>query len=324
MPQYAAMSRSESALSARQTRGTSASVTVTISMRHQTSGAAPRLISLPRIAVNPHSRTQKWICSRAVVSGVIRGAVSLDPGKSSAVARLLGRPQQLVDARLRARLLVDLLHDHGAVEPVLAVLRRQRAGHDDRALGHAAVQDLAGLAVVDPRALADEDAHRDHAAAADDHALDDLGARADEAVVLDDRRGRLKRLEHAADAGAARDVHVLADLRAAADRRPRVDHRAAVDVRADIHVRGHQYDVRRDVRAAADDRVRDDARALARELLVRESRELGRHLVVELREAAVDDLVVPDAERQEHGLLEPLMHDPLAVLLLGDAEPTRI
>ena len=36
----------------------------------------------------------------------------------------------------------------------------------------------------------------------------------------------LQRLEHAADADAARQVHVPADLRARADRGPGVDHRA--------------------------------------------------------------------------------------------------
>ena len=46
----------------------------------------------------------------------------------------------------------------------------------------------------------------------------------------------LQRLEHAADADAARQVHVLADLRARADGGPGVDHRAFVDVGADVHV----------------------------------------------------------------------------------------
>ena len=55
-----------------------------------------------------------------------------------------------------------------------------------------------------------------------------------------DRAG-LERLEHAADAGAARDVHVLADLRAAADRRPGIDHRTFADVGADVDEAGHQH-----------------------------------------------------------------------------------
>ena len=117
------------------------------------------------------------------------------------------------------------------------------------------------------RALAEVDAHAEHAAALDDDAFDDFGARADEAVVLDDRRRGLHRLEHAADAGASREVHVLADLRAAADRRPGVDHRALVDVRADVDERRHQDDVGRDVRAATHDGIGHDAHAAALELL---------------------------------------------------------
>ena len=58
------------------------------------------------------------------------------------------------------------------------------------------------------------------------HALGHLGAGADEAVVLDDDGAGLQRLEHAADAGAAGDVAVLADLRAGADGGPGVDHGA--------------------------------------------------------------------------------------------------
>jgi hypothetical protein len=82
-----------------------------------------------------------------------------------------------------------------------------------------------------------------HRVLLDDHAFDDLGARADEAVVLDDGRVGLQRLEHAADADAAGQVHVLADLRAAAHGGPGVDHRAFVDVGADVHVAGHQHHV---------------------------------------------------------------------------------
>src|SRR5690606_26629704 len=101
--------------------------------------------------------------------------------------------QQLVEARLAARLLVHLLHDHRAVEAVLAVGRRQVAAHHRRARRHAAVEDLARLAVVDARALADVHAHGDDRAAAHHDAFDDLRARADEAVVLDDRGRGLER-----------------------------------------------------------------------------------------------------------------------------------
>ncbi len=42
----------------------------------------------------------------------------------------------------------------------------------------------------------------------------------------------LQRLQHAADADTAGQMHILADLRAGADRDPGVDHRAGVDVSA--------------------------------------------------------------------------------------------
>src|SRR3546814_2605706 len=110
-------------------------------------------------------------------------------------------------------------------------------GHNHAVRRHRTGARLAGRAVVDARALAEEHAHTDHAVVADDETFDDLRARTDEAVVLDDRRRRLQRLQHAADARAAGDVAVLADLRAGADGGPGVDHRARADVRADVDER---------------------------------------------------------------------------------------
>ena len=49
-------------------------------------------------------------------------------------------------------------------------------------------------------------------ALADDDPLRQLGAGADETIIIDDDRAGLQRLQHAADAGAARDVATLADL----------------------------------------------------------------------------------------------------------------
>ena len=126
-----------------------------------------------------------------------------------------------------------------------------RARHHHRIGRHFALMDGAGLAVDDAGRRAEIDAHREHRAFAHDHALGDLGARADEAVVLDDHRPGLQRLEHAADAGAAGDVAVLADLRAGADRRPGVDHGAGVDIGADIDERRHQHDAGRDIGRSA-------------------------------------------------------------------------
>src|SRR5215211_1747360 len=124
--------------------------------------------------------------------------------------------QQFVDAGLGARLGSHALDDHRAVQAVAAVGRRQRTADHDTAGRDAAVSDLAGHAVVDLGALADVHAHADHRVLFNDDAFDDLAARADEAVVFDDRRVGLQRLEHAADADAAAQVHVLADLRTAA------------------------------------------------------------------------------------------------------------
>src|SRR6476469_1852764 len=75
MPAYDQNNRRDIARSPRQTWGTSASAPTTINMRHHTSGNAESVISLPRMAVKPHSRTQAWICRKALrvsVSGIPR------------------------------------------------------------------------------------------------------------------------------------------------------------------------------------------------------------------------------------------------------------
>src|ERR1041385_1334173 len=135
--------------------------------------------------------------------------------------------QQFVDAGLGAGLLVDALDDDGAIEvrAGLAVghwLAGERAGHHHRIGRHLALEHLPGGAVDDLGRGAEIDAHRQHRALAHDHAFGDLGARADEAVVLDDHRVGLQRLQHAADADAAGEMTVLADLGAGADRGPGV------------------------------------------------------------------------------------------------------
>src|SRR3569623_432404 len=94
--------------------------------------------------------------------------------------------QKFVDADLGQGLLVDLLHDHRAIQTVAAILRRQIAGHHHRTSGHTAVHDFTSLAVGDLGRLADVDAHREHAGVLDDHAFDHFGTGADEAVVADD------------------------------------------------------------------------------------------------------------------------------------------
>jgi thiol-disulfide isomerase/thioredoxin len=110
-------------------------------------------------------------------------------------------PEQLVDAGLGASSLVNPFDDDRAGEGRAAVLGRQGARNDDRIGRNPAVEDFAGRPLDDLGRCADEHAHRKHRALFDDDPLGDLRPGADEAVVLDDDRAGLKRLEHSADPG---------------------------------------------------------------------------------------------------------------------------
>ncbi len=76
----------------------------------------------------------------------------------------------------------------------------------------------------------------------------------------------------------------------------------------------------RDERALARRSRRHHAEAAFAEIAAVVVGELGRNLVVVVGEAALDEGVVFQAERQQHGLFQPLVRDPLAVYLLGDAQ----
>jgi hypothetical protein len=197
---------------------------------------------------------------------------------------------------------------------------RQGAADHDGARRHAAVGDFTGFAVVDRRALADVNAHGKDRVLADDDAFDDFRTGADEAVVFDDGRVGLQRLKHAADADTAGEVHVFADLGAGTDGNPGVDHGAFIDVGADVHVGRHQHGVLGDEGTLADDGARHDAEAALAELLFAPAFELGVDLVVETDVAGFLDAVVAGTEGEQHGLLDPLVGDPFAVDLLGDAQ----
>ncbi len=216
--------------------------------------------------------------------GVFPGCANQSPRSNSLIEVL---------ARVCA---VDLLDDHRAVKAIPPVGGGQVARDHHRSGRDAPVAHLPRGAVVDLGALAEVDAHRDHRALADDHAFDDFAPCADEAVVLDDGGIRLHGLEHPADAHAARKMDVLADLRAGADRRPGVHHRALVDVGADVHVGGHQHDVPRDEGAMARHGGRHHAIAAGGKVLLGEVGELGIDLVEIVREAALHDPVVAQAE----------------------------
>src|SRR5512135_2569644 len=79
--------------------------------------------------------------------------------------------QQFVDADLAEGLGIHFLDDHGAVQAVFAVGGGQVAGDYHRARGDAAIGDFAGSAVIDLGALADIDAHGDHAVVFHDYAF---------------------------------------------------------------------------------------------------------------------------------------------------------
>ena len=122
----------------------------------------------------------------------------------------------------------------------------------------------------------------------------------------------LQRLEHAADADAAREVHVAADLRAGADRGPGVDHGAGVDVGADVDVAGHQHHVRarcrrRGARWRAAPRARRRRANSAALVVARTSAAPCRRSACSRRRCTC---VVVRAEVQQHGLLQPLVHHP--------------
>ena len=128
----------------------------------------------------------------------------------------------------------------------------------------------------------------------------------------------LRRLEHAADADAARQVHVLADLRARTDRRPRVDHRAAVDVGADVHVARHHHDAPGQEGAEAGRRAGHDPHP-GRFVAV-----LQRQLVDVLERPRLDRLHLLHAEPHEDRVLGRLVDDDRAVDHLGDADLTAV
>ena len=171
---------------------------------------------------------------------------------------------------------------------------------------------LAGRAVDDLGRGGDEDAHRDDGALADDHALDDFRARADEAIVLDDRRIGLQRLEHAADPDAAGKMDVVADLRAGADRHPGVDHRLGADIGAEIDEARHQDRIARDESGMAHDAAGHRAKPGVAKTVFAPALEFRRDLVPPGRaaRAALDDLVVVEAEGKQHRLLQPLVDLP--------------
>src|SRR5207248_2040997 len=149
--------------------------------------------------------------------------------------------------------LVDGLCDDHAVARRTIGAAAHGAGMDHRIGRDLSNVDLAGFAVDDPGVGRDEYAHRQHRPGADDHTLDHFRARADEAIVLDDHRVGLQRLEHAADPSVAGDMDVLPDLGAASDGRPGLDHGVPADLGGETAEAGHSHGSGPDISVAPDD-----------------------------------------------------------------------
>src|SRR5207247_4946728 len=191
--------------------------------------------------------------------------------------------------------------------------------HDCTGRHRAWGRDRARTGDVDHGARGREHARRrDHGSGTDPHALDEDGTRADERTVLDDHRRRLRRLEHAADADAARQVHVRADLSARADGGPGVDHRPRADPGADVDVARHEHDALCEERAVAGDPRRHDANATFCVVA------LDRDLVEELEPADLDRLDLAQAEVEQDRLLHPFVDLPPVAVRLRHAQLTAV
>src|SRR5450830_1450562 len=212
--------------------------------------------------------------------------------RSIAMGNSLDAAQQFVDARLGTGLGIDPLDDDGAIQAVLAIVGGQVARHHHGTGRHAAVRHFAGGAVVDLGRLADVDAHRDDGVFFDDHAFDDFRTGADKAVVFDDGGFGLHGFEHG----------------------------AFIDVGADVDVGRHQDDIPGDKAAAAGDGRRHHAETALGEVFRRVVGELGGHLVVELHAGQGHGDIVFQAEGEQHGFLDPLVHHPAAAVLLRHAQ----
>src|SRR5579884_1919827 len=162
---------------------------------------------------------------------------------------------------------------------------------------------LAGLGVVDGDRWAEEDAGADDRPGAHARPLDDHAAAADHALVSDDHRRRLRRLEHPADSHPARQVDVGADLGARAHRRPRVHHGVGPHPGPDVDVARHEDDAPLEVGAPAGRRPGHDPHAGGGVTV------LERNLVGVLEGAQLGRLHGRQPEQQEDGPLQPLVHD---------------
>src|SRR5262245_24867238 len=113
---------------------------------------------------------------------------AIQPGRSDGNCLI---PQQLIDRRLRTRLLVDPLDDDRAIQRRSAARTRHAAWYNDGVGWHAPVMHVSGGAIDDLGRCANVNAHGEHGTFADDNAFRHFRACADKAVILDDHGARL-------------------------------------------------------------------------------------------------------------------------------------
>ena len=153
-----------------------------------------------------------------------------------------------------------------------------------------------------------DDAGADHRLAADPHAFDDHAARADEGTVLHDHRRGLERLQHAADADAAGQVHVRA--RSARTSRPSPTCPPWCPVRPRRRCSRSSASA---PRRATGTRRTAPWRAAPPAPRTRRSPYFSGSLSWYSNGPDLDRLHRADAEVQQDRLLGPLVHDPAAV-----------
>ena len=173
--------------------------------------------------------------------------------------------------------------------------------------------DFAGFTVINTGALTNVYAHRDDGTFFDNHPFNHFRACADEAVIFNNGRVSLQRLQHAADTHATGKVDVFTNLRTGTDGRPGINHGAFINICADVDVRRHQHGVTGNERALTHCRWWHDAEAFFLETCFIVVSEFHRHFVEVAAFCPFDHLIIINTEREQHRLFQPLMRHPLTV-----------
>ncbi len=181
-----------------------------------------------------------------------------------------------------------------------------------------------GFAIVDFGALAEVYPHGNDGTFFDNDAFHDFRTCANKAVVFNDGRVSLQRLQYAADTYAAGKVNIFTNLRAGTHRRPGVNHGAFVNVGADVNVRRHQHGVAGDKCALTNGRRRNDAEAFFLKTRFVVISEFHRDFIEVAAFRTVDNLVIVNTEREQNRFLQPLVSDPLTVDFFCDTQRAGI